>query len=96
VYVPISGLQCHKHLGKSFLPHSTVRNKYSLQSEMGEVHGSKPVEHAIRKKLTESLNPVHLDILNESQMHNVPPGSETHFKVVVVSDKFDNLSLIKV
>jgi hypothetical protein len=29
-------------------------------------------------------------------MHNVPPGSETHFKVVVVSDKFDNLPLIKV
>ncbi len=24
-------------------------------------------------------------------MHNVPPGSETHFKVVVVSDKFKEI-----
>ncbi len=28
-------------------------------------------------------------------MHNVPKGSETHFKVVVVTDKFDGVSLIK-
>ena len=28
-------------------------------------------------------------------MHNVPRGSETHFKVVVVSDKFVSLPLIK-
>jgi BolA protein len=61
----------------------------------GEAYG-KPVEHAIHKKLMETLNPVHLHILNESHMHNVPPGSETHFKVVVVSDKFNNLPLIKV
>jgi BolA protein len=62
----------------------------------GEVQGDKPMEHAIRRKLTETLSPVHLDVLNESYMHNVPRGSETHFKVVVVSDKFDNLPLIKV
>nr|CAH7765620.1 unnamed protein product [Callosobruchus chinensis] len=29
-------------------------------------------------------------------MHNVPKGAETHFKVVVVSDKFDNTPLLKV
>ena len=29
-------------------------------------------------------------------MHSVPRGSETHFKVVVVSDKFDNLPLVQV
>lgn len=75
--------------------HSAVGNR-CLQSEMsGEVFG-KPVEHSIHKKLVETFNPVHLDILNESHMHNVPPGSETHFKVVVVSDKFNNLPLIKV
>nr|CAH7765619.1 unnamed protein product [Callosobruchus chinensis] len=28
-------------------------------------------------------------------MHNVPKGAETHFKVVVVSDKFDNTPLLK-
>lgn len=28
-------------------------------------------------------------------MHNVPKGAETHFKVLVVSEKFEGLSLIK-
>ena len=27
-------------------------------------------------------------------MHNVPSGSESHFKVVVISDKFDKMNLI--
>lgn len=36
-----------------------------------------------------ALAPAHLEILNESHMHSVPPNSETHFKVVVVSDSFD-------
>ena len=40
------------------------------------------------------LNPLHLDVENESRMHNVPAGSETHFKVLVVSAGFDGLSLI--
>ncbi len=29
-----------------------------------------------------------MEVVNESYMHSVPPGSETHFKVVVVSDQF--------
>ena len=36
----------------------------------------------------------HLEIINESYMHNVPKGSETHFKVVIVSDKFVDTKLI--
>lgn len=39
--------------------------------------------------------PTHLEVINESNMHNVPRGSETHFKVVVVSEAFDKESLIK-
>lgn len=54
------------------------------------------VESTIRNKLQSSLEAKHLDIINESYMHNVPKGAETHFKVVVVSDKFDGLPLIKV
>ncbi|CAH2015497.1 unnamed protein product [Acanthoscelides obtectus] len=56
---------------------------------------SKPVEQSIRKKLTEHLEVSHLEVINESYMHNVPKGAETHFKVVVVSDKFDGVPLIK-
>ena len=33
-------------------------------------------------------------MINESSGHNVPKGSETHFKVVVVSDSFDGQMLI--
>lgn len=54
------------------------------------------VESGIRSKLTTLLEAKHEDVINESYMHNVPKGSETHFKVVVVSDKFEGLPLIKV
>jgi BolA-like protein 1 len=48
----------------------------------------------IHEKLTLALQPVHLDVENESRMHSVPPGSETHFKVVVVSAAFEGLGLV--
>ena len=46
------------------------------------------VQQTIEAKLRGALAPAHLEILNESFRHAVPPGSETHFKVVVVSDAF--------
>lgn len=48
----------------------------------------------IERKLLAALDPVHLDVVNESNMHKVPPGSESHFKVTVVSDKFDGQGLV--
>ena len=56
---------------------------------------SGPIRQSIIRKLTEALRPVHLDVLNESYMHNVPKGSETHFKVVVVSELFAGKPLIQ-
>ena len=53
------------------------------------------IHERIESKLSASLTPVHLEVINESHMHKVPPGSETHFKVVVVSDRFDGLSAVK-
>ena len=32
---------------------------------------------------------------NESDQHNVAPGSESHFKVTLVSEQFDGQPLIK-
>ena len=52
------------------------------------------VHQTIEKKLGEALHPVHLEVINESGMHSVPPGSETHFKVVVVSPAFEGLGLV--
>ena len=52
------------------------------------------VQNQIRQTLTEALNPVHLEVVNESGMHSVPANSETHFKVVAVSEKFRDQSLV--
>lgn len=53
------------------------------------------IQERIEGKLKASLEPVHLEVTNESHMHNVPKGSETHFKVVVVSARFDGASAVK-
>lgn len=55
----------------------------------------KPIENAIVTKLSNGLSPQELSVLNESHMHNVPPGSESHFKVVVVSDEFSGKRLVQ-
>ena len=52
------------------------------------------VEEEIIEKLQHSLKPEHLEVINESHMHNVPPGSESHFKVVAVSDEFNGKMLV--
>lgn len=42
----------------------------------------------IINKLSAGFALQHLDVVNESSNHNVPPGSESHFKVVLVSEAF--------
>jgi BolA protein len=51
-------------------------------------------QETIQQKLQQAFAPIHLEVINESQMHNVPEGSESHFKVVVVSDAFEGEKLI--
>lgn len=51
------------------------------------------IQKTITTKLTQALEPTFLKVMNESHMHNVPKNSETHFKVVVVSSKFDSVKL---
>ncbi|EAS63917.1 transcriptional regulator BolA [Photobacterium angustum] len=52
------------------------------------------IQQRIEHKLHDAFAPKHLEVLNESYMHNVPPGSESHFKVVVVSAQFNDQRLI--
>lgn len=52
------------------------------------------VQDTIEGKLSSDLEIRHLEVTNESHKHNVPPGSESHFKVVVVSDLFEGKSLV--
>jgi len=53
-----------------------------------------PAARRIEATLAERFDLDHLEVVNESGGHNVPPGSETHFKVVLVSDDFDGERLI--
>lgn len=46
------------------------------------------VEANIRNKLTAAFAPTQLEVINESYKHNVPSASESHFKVLVVSEAF--------
>ncbi|HET6583605.1 MAG TPA: BolA family protein [Nannocystaceae bacterium] len=49
---------------------------------------------AIHDKLVDALAPVALEIHDESHMHSVPRGAQSHFKVVVVGDAFAGLALV--
>jgi len=51
-----------------------------------------PIRDAIHDALVEAFAPTVLEVINESNNHSVPRGSETHFKVVVVSEGFAGLS----
>lgn len=53
------------------------------------------IEHSIKNTLAAALQPEMLEVANESHRHNVPPGSESHFKITVVSKAFDGRSLIE-
>ena len=53
------------------------------------------IEQVIREKLQAGLAPGHLEVVNESHMHNVPPGSESHFKVVVATEAFSGLPRVR-
>lgn len=46
------------------------------------------IREQIEDKLRAAFNPVFLEVVDESYRHNVPAGSESHFKVVLVSDRF--------
>ncbi|MFD2228970.1 BolA family protein [Alkalimarinus sediminis] len=49
------------------------------------------LQKLIEETLAKSFEVKHLEVLNESHMHSVPPNSETHFKVVLVSNDFDGV-----
>ena len=52
------------------------------------------VQHDIEQQLQNSFTPVFLEVANESHQHSVPPNSETHFRVVLVSTAFEGRSRV--
>ena len=55
---------------------------------------SMDLQQNIQRKLTEVLAPEHLLVEDESHMHNVPEGTQSHFKVTVVADEFTGQPLV--
>jgi BolA-like protein 1 len=52
-------------------------------------------QQRIEAALREAFAPITLEVENESHNHSVKPGSETHFKVLVVSPAFAGLSSLE-
>jgi len=53
------------------------------------------MQETIRKKLVDTFNPDYLELVNESNNHNVAPGSESHFRVTLVVKMFEDCRLIQ-
>ncbi len=51
------------------------------------------MQTTIEEKLEKLLQPSFLDVINESHMHS-GPATDSHFKVVAVSDAFEGKMLI--
>ncbi|MBW4936125.1 BolA family protein [Marinobacter sp. F4206] len=53
------------------------------------------IQNAIEAKLNGAFVPRLLQVENESHKHSVPPNSETHFKVTLVSPEFEGQMKVK-
>ena len=53
------------------------------------------IQETIEQKIVDAIPLLGLDVINESHMHNVPAGSESHFKVVIISDDFQGQRLVQ-
>lgn len=52
------------------------------------------IKETIEDKMHQHFEPEFLDVVDESHLHNVPIGAESHFKVVIVSDSFTGQRLL--
>lgn len=48
------------------------------------------IQQRIEEKLHQAFQPLDMQVINESHQHNVPAGSESHFKVVLVTEHFES------
>jgi stress-induced morphogen len=93
--VSLSGSSFKRFRYSSSLKKSTLPSlKMDLSSSSSS---SLSVSDQIIFKCQESsLSPLlHYEIINDSSSHNVPKGSETHFKVILVSNSFKGMLLVQ-
>ena len=77
---------------------SSNANQIDLSSQTEQVR-QMSTEIVIREKLTAGLEPAQLDVINESELHaghySSPGTGESHFRVIIVSEKFKGVSRIQ-
>ena len=49
----------------------------------------------IEQQLNAAFSPLHIEVVDESHMHSVPEGAQSHFKVTLVSQQFEQQSLLQ-
>jgi len=53
------------------------------------------IQQQIETRLREQFTPLHLEVNDESHMHDVPEGAQSHFRVVLVSEAFAGQPLLR-
>jgi len=53
------------------------------------------IQSELEQSLQDKIAVVSMTLENESYMHNVPKGSESHFKLILVSDDFVGKRLVQ-
>ncbi|MEL6348652.1 MAG: BolA family protein [Myxococcota bacterium] len=48
----------------------------------------------IEVSLKNALDPIHVELVNESHQHSVPKNSETHWNLIIVSEAFAGKRLV--
>ncbi len=51
-------------------------------------------DQRIQNLIVQELDPLHLELIDETSQHNAPADGESHFKLLVVSDRFGTLKPI--
>ena len=54
-----------------------------------------PMYSTIESKVGAALTPALLEVTDESYMHSVPAGAESHFRLLIVSNAFEGQSLVQ-
>ncbi len=53
------------------------------------------MQERIEQALKDAFAPLHLEVIDESHMHDVPEDAQSHFKVTLVTEAFAGQSLIQ-
>jgi BolA protein len=53
------------------------------------------IKEKIEESLKTGISSLFIEVINESPNHNVEDGAESHFKVIVVSDDFENMRQVQ-